>query len=419
MTAAEPRSTRRAEIATRRYSSASNEGVLTCSARRVAFCPDSLLSTLLRYRSDRPPRAAPRPDCLMTTPLTLRVFPIAGKRRHKQAALVVAIAASCVVSSILISVLSAQTQLAPGTVPRQSAPATRLPMTERDGRNPQFATVVVPATIQAFFVTELYAKAYGYVSQINVDIGDHVKKGQVLAVIEEPELEAQFDKAQAVVQQVKAALEVAKRQLAGMQADLALQQVTLKRQRELFVGKAATAQTLDETQAKERVSNANVETGRAKITSAEADLEAAKAEVQKLQALLQYDKVVAPFDCVVTKRLANPGDLVQAATSTRTDPLFTCQKLDVVRVLADVPEASVAGIRPGLPADVKLYGPAGVTVHGTVTRIGAVLHPATRTMRVEIDLPNPDEKLVPGIYAQVTLGPEPQPVDPPKVATPH
>jgi len=127
-------------------------------------------------------------------------------------------------------------------------------MTEGDDQNPQFAAVVVPATIQAFFATDLYAKAYGYVSQINNDIGDHVKKGQVLAVIEEPELEAQFDKAQAVVQQAKAALEVAKRQFAGMQADLALQQVTLKRQRELFAGKAATAQTLDETQAKERVS---------------------------------------------------------------------------------------------------------------------------------------------------------------------
>jgi multidrug efflux pump subunit AcrA (membrane-fusion protein) len=355
----------------------------------------------------------------MTTPLSLRIFPVARKRQHKQTALAVAIAASCVVSPIAISVSSAQTQSAPGAVPKQSAPATPLPTTERDDQNPQFATVVVPATIQAFFATDLYAKAYGYVSQINNDIGDHVKKGQVLAVIEEPELEAQFDKAQAVVHQAKAALEVAKRQLAGMQADLTLQQVTLKRQKELFAGKAATAQTFDETQAKERVSNANVETGKAKITSAEADLQAAKAEAERLQALLQYDKVVAPFDCVVTKRLVNPGDLVQAATSTRTDPLFTCQKLDVVRVLADVPEASVAGIRPGLPADVKLYGSAGVTVHGTVTRIGAVLHPATRTMRVEIDLPNPDEKLVPGIYAQVTLGPEPQPVDPPKVATPH
>jgi multidrug efflux pump subunit AcrA (membrane-fusion protein) len=91
----------------------------------------------------------------------------------------------------------------------------------------------------------------------------------------------------------------------------------------------------------------------------------------------------------------------------------------VVRVLADAPEASVAGIRPGLPADVELYGPAGITVHGTIPRIGTALNPATRTMRVEIDLPNPDEKLVPGMYAQVTLGPEPQQVDPPKVAKPH
>jgi multidrug efflux pump subunit AcrA (membrane-fusion protein) len=88
-------------------------------------------------------------------------------------------------------------------------------------------------------------------------------------------------------------------------------------------------------------------------------------------------------------------------------------------VLADAPEASVAGIRPGLSADVELYAPAGVTVHGTVTRIGTALNPATRTMRVEIDLPNLDEKLVPGMYAQVTLGPEPQQVGPAKVATPH
>ena len=108
------------------------------------------------------------------------------------------------------------------------------------------------------FSTDLYAKNSGYISQVNNDIGDHVKRGQVLAVIEDPELQAQFDKAQAAVQQTEAALEVAKRQLAGMQADLTLQQVTLKRQKELFAGKAVTAQALDEAQAKEGVSNANV-----------------------------------------------------------------------------------------------------------------------------------------------------------------
>jgi multidrug efflux pump subunit AcrA (membrane-fusion protein) len=307
-----------------------------------------------------------------------RILARAGKQWHKQTALADVIVMSCIALPVSSSVSFAQAQF-----------------------------VVVPATIQAFFSTDLYAKNSGYISQVNNDIGDHVKRGQVLAVIEDPELQAQFDKAQAAVQQTEAALEVAKRQLAGMQADLTLQQVTLKRQKELFAGKAVTAQALDEAQAKEGVSNANVGIAKAKIRLAEAELEAAKAEAAKLQSLLQYDKIVAPYDCVVTRRLVNPGDLVQAAVSTRTAPLFTCQELDVVRVIADVPEASAASIRPGLPAEVKVYGPSALTIRGTITRIARALDSATRTMRVEIDLPNPGERLLPGMYADVTLGREP------------
>jgi RND family efflux transporter MFP subunit len=143
---------------------------------------------------------------------------------------------------------------------------------------------------------------------------------------------------------------------------------------------------------------------------AEADLQAAHAEVNRLQALLEYDKIVAPFDGLVTRRLVNPGDLVQAAAATRTDPLFTCQKIDVVRVFADAPEASASAIRPGTRAEVKLYGAGGMTVVGSVTRVAIALDPSTRTMHVEIDLPNPDEKLQPGMYAQVTLGIKPEKV---------
>jgi multidrug efflux pump subunit AcrA (membrane-fusion protein) len=305
----------------------------------------------------------------------------------------------------------AQGRLPAGAHQKEPAPASSSPAI---GKSEQFVAVVIPATIQAFFVTDLYAKDSGFVSQVNNDIGDHVKQGEVLAVIEDPELQAQHDKAQAAVQQTQADIEVAKRQLAAMQADLTLQQVTLKRQQQLFAGKASTAQTLDEARAKEGVSSANLEGGRARIKLAEANFEAAKAEAKRLHALLQYDKIVAPYDCVVTRRLVNPGDLVQAATSTRTSPLFTCQETDIVRVFADAPEASAAGIHPGLPAEVKLYGEAPLTVRGTVTRIATALDPTTRTMRVEIDLPNPEEKLLPGMYAQVTLGPEPQLMDPPK-----
>ena len=333
----------------------------------------------------------------------------AGKPGRAQTTLIVAIAATCLASQVMTPGSAAQAEAAPATV---AAPSNPSPKAESDNKGQPFTTVVIPATVQAFFATDLYAKDSGYISQVNNDIGDHVKKGQLLAVIEDPELQAQFDKAQAAVRQAKAALEVAKRQLAGMQADLTLQQLTLMRQKELFAGKATTAQTLDETQAKEGVSSANVEIAKAKIKLAEADLQFATAEGERLQSLLQYDKIVSPFDCVVTRRLVNPGDLAQAATATRTTPLFTCQKLDVMRVFADAPEASAAGIRPGLPAEVKLYGPAGITVHGTVTRIATALDPATRTMRIEIDVPNPDEKLLPGMYAQVTLGPQPHPVDP-------
>lgn len=353
-------------------------------------------------------------DCLVAIPLRLLIFSRAGKLLHKQTALAVAIVASCSALPVPSSVSFAQAQSASPAAERQPVPVKPPAKAESEDKSKPFAAIVVPATIQAFFITDLYAKDSGYVSQVDSDIGDHVKQGQVLAVIEDPELQAQFEKAQASVLQASADIEVAKRELAAMQADLTLQQVTLKRQKELFAGKASTAQTLDEARAKEGVSSANLERGKARIKLAEANFEAAKAEAERLQALLEYDKIVAPYNCVVTRRLVNPGDLVQAATSTRTAPLFTCQEIDKVRVFADAPEASTPGIRPGLPAEVKLYGEAPLTVHGTVTRIATALDPATRTMRVEIDLPNPEEKLLPGMYAQVTLGPEPQLMDPPK-----
>jgi RND family efflux transporter MFP subunit len=263
-----------------------------------------------------------------------------------------------------------------------------------------------PATVQAFFATDLYAKDSGYVLHVDADIGDHVKAGQVLAVIDDPELQMQFVRTEVAVQQASAALEVAKRRVVGMEADLLLQRVTLKRQEQLFTSKVNSNQQLDEQRAKEGVSSSAVDVARADIGLAEANLNAAKADLNRIQVLLQYTKIVAPFDGVVTRRFINPGELVQSATSARpATPLFTCQQLNVVRVFADVPEASATSIRKGQPAQVRLYGPTGQTISARVTRIAAALDSATRTMRVEIDLPNDDEKLLPGMYAQVSFGP--------------
>jgi RND family efflux transporter MFP subunit len=320
---------------------------------------------------------------------------------------IAATVANRVVSVAVPIVLSAVVAMAQDG---RNVPATRegAPATAANPAPAGATTLDAPATVQAYFVTDLYAKESGYALHVDADIGDHVKAGQVLAVIDNPELRMQFARAEAAVQQANAALEVAKRRLVGMQADLTLQQVTLKRHELLFTGKAVTNQQLDEQRAKASVSSAALEVGRADITLAEANLQAATADMHRVQALLEYTKIVAPFDGVVTRRFINPGDLVQSATSTRpTTPLFTCQQLNVVRVFADVPEASATAIRQGWPAQVRLYGPAGQTISGTVTRIAAALDAATRTMRVEIDLPNDDEKLLPGMYAQVSFGPAP------------
>jgi multidrug efflux pump subunit AcrA (membrane-fusion protein) len=299
------------------------------------------------------------------------------------------------------------------------------------------AAVVLPASIEAFEVADQYAKVGGYVSEMKVDIGDHVTRGQLLAVIDVPELAQELDEAkatlaarqklrmasQASVVQAQKMLDVAKSQLASAHAELELADVTLKRQQELFEGKAITDQQLDDVKARATTARANAAVAQAKIAAAEADVasaeanlgvataqvEVAKAQVGKSQAMFDYTRIVAPFDGVVTRRLVNRGDLTQVA-GNHTMPLFTCQRLETVRVFCDVPETSVPGVHPGDTVEVKLYGPLGQTIPASVTRIATALDPQTRTMRAEIDLPNPLEQLRPGMYAQVTIAPGAPPV---------
>jgi multidrug efflux pump subunit AcrA (membrane-fusion protein) len=294
----------------------------------------------------------------------------------------------------------------------------------------QPASVAVPGSISAFYMTDLFAKDSGYLSEVKVDIGDHVKRGDVLALIDDPELAQQLKSAEAMlaakqqmakaaeanVQQAKASLVVAQKQLAAMQAESQLASANLTRQEALFKEKAATTQQTEEYRAKSQVATSAADVGQAKIASAEADVTAAEAnravaaaqvqiaqaDVERVRTLLGYTKIVAPFDGIITRRLVSPGDLVQTAITNRTAPLFTCAQVNVVRVFCDVPEANAGAIQTGMKAEVKLAGSAA-PISATVTRIAASMDPATRTMRVEIDLPNENEALKPGMYAQVTL----------------
>ena len=330
---------------------------------------------------------------------------------------------TAIVSACAIAILLPTTALA-------QAPSASLPPPQpTSAASP--ASVVALGTVAPFFSTDLFAKDTGFVSDVSADIGDHVKKGQVLAKIDDPELAQQVvaaeagtaarrqqaAAAEAAVLQARAALEVARHQLLSLEAEDRLMHVTLERQEQLFAANGATQQQMDEVRARAEIAHAALGTASARIVGAEADLQTAHAarsvadaqivvadaEAQRVRSLLQYTQIVSPFDGVITHRAVSPGDLAQASSASHNSSMFTCQKIDVVRVTCDVPESAVASVRPGTPAEVRLLGIGGKPLTGTVTRISIALDPTTRTMRAEIDLPNPDEHLHPGMYAQVTL----------------
>jgi len=259
------------------------------------------------------------------------------------------------------------------------------------------------ATLEAFEDTDLFAKVSGYLSDVRVDIGDHVKAGQVLAVISVPEMENELAEDKAQLDSKQRSLETAQRQVDHNKASLTLQNLTLKRQEVLFKGRDIADQTLDEARANADIAKADLDVAEANRAFAAAQVNLAAATVERIKTLLAYSHIVAPFDGVVARRLVNRGDLVQAATSTRTTPLFTVQRIDTIRVFCDVPENDVPHLHIGDPAIVKPYGFEGKPFMGAVTRFSLRLNPETRNMRTEIDLPNPEQWLYPGMYAEVSL----------------
>jgi RND family efflux transporter MFP subunit len=259
------------------------------------------------------------------------------------------------------------------------------------------------ATLAPFEVADLFAKVTGYLSDVRVDIGDHVKAGQVLAVIDLPEMDKQLAEDEAQLASKQSALETARRQVDHDKANRTLQDITLKRQEALFKDHWVPAQMVDQTLADAAVAKANVGVAKANRTLAAHQIDLAAATVEKTKTLLAYTQIVAPFDGVVARRLVNRGDLVQPPTGTLMTPLFTVQRIDTIRVFCDVPENDVPQLHIGDPAIVKPIGFNGKPFIGKVTRSSLRLDPGTRNMRTEIDLPNPKERLYPGMYAEVSL----------------
>src|SRR5712672_1752233 len=209
------------------------------------------------------------------------------------------------------------------------------------------------ATLEAFEETDLFAKVSGYLSDVRVDIGDHVKAGQVLAVIDVPEMNQELAEAKAQLESKKSSLESARHQLDHNKADLALQNALAKDREQLGEGwQFISDRTLDQVHASAEIAKADLGVAEANRDLAVNQVDVAAATVERIETLLTYTQIVAPFDGVVARRQVNRGDLVQAATSTRTAPLFKVQRIDTIRVFCDVPENEVSHVRVGDGASV-------------------------------------------------------------------
>lgn len=248
--------------------------------------------------------------------------------------------------------------------------------------------VSLPGTTSAFATADIFARASGYVDKRNVDIGDHVKAGQLLAEISAPEIDHQITQAQATLSQSQAALQ-------QQQANADLASVTWGRDKPLVEKGWVTAQqgTVDQQ---------NLEAQQAAVGVAQSNVAAQQAQLKVLQQAKDYLSVLAPFDGVVTRRNIDVGSLVQADATTGTF-MFTVMQTDVIRVQTYVPQDEAFGVAPGVQAVVRVPELPNRSFPGTVTRMADALDPNTRTLLTEIDVPNPDEALPSGIYCSVEL----------------
>ena len=252
---------------------------------------------------------------------------------------------------------------------------------------------------------ELHAKVAGYIRRINVDIGDKVKEGQVLATLDVPELQAQVVGAQASVRRTQAEIARATNDVARAKANynaLHAAAVRLKQAANARPGLIAQ-QELDDAQAKDDAAAAQVDAAKSAYEAMLQQLGVSQAQQQQMSSMADYSRITAPFNGVITWRYADTGALIQAGTSNAgSAPVVKIAQINTLRLRLPVPESLAPYVRSGDSATIHI-GALNRTLEGKVARSTIALDPATRSMQVEVDVRNTDGSLSPGMYAEVSL----------------
>jgi RND family efflux transporter MFP subunit len=258
--------------------------------------------------------------------------------------------------------------------------------------------------IEAYERTLVYAKIPGYVRSWNekADMGDHVRKDDILAELSIPEMDVELLQKKAAVRQAGA--EIKQAEAAKLKAD-----AELVRARSQYERLNRLTAVLDKDQREEyrlgfEAAQAAVAKAQADVDFAHARKEVAEADQLHVEALLKYKQIKAPFDGIITgRRSINTGDFVQPAAASKGESLFIVERIKPVRVFINVPDLDAVWVRDGDVAFVRVQGLPGQSFKGTVTRASKSLHPQARTLRTQIDLPNTDEKLLPGMFVNATI----------------
>ncbi len=289
--------------------------------------------------------------------------------------------------------------------PAVSADAVPRAAVVRVRRMPLSNTLSIAGEFLPYQEVELHAKVAGYIRNINVDIGDRVRAGQVLAVLEIPELSAELQGANAGVRHSQEEITRAQNEVSRAEADHEAVHAAATRLRQASQTRPGliAEQELDDATAKDRSSEAQVEAAKSALSASRQQLEVSQADQQHYAALSEYSRIAAPFDGVVTWRYADTGALIQAGTSNASSmPVVKLSQVNVLRLRIPVPESLTSSVRDGEPADIRVKA-TDEHISGKVIRSTDSLDRSTRTMQVEVDVPNRDYKLSPGMYADVSL----------------
>lgn len=266
--------------------------------------------------------------------------------------------------------------------------------------------VVLSAEFAPFQDVDVMSKVAGYVRSIRVDIGSHVRQGNVLAVLEVPEIQDDLQKAQAGVASAEAQVVTAQAGIERAEAAAGIAQLSFQRINDVATKNKGLVprQDVDVAQSRNAEAVAQLASARSGLRAAQESRAAANSEAARAGAMLQYATIRAPFNGVVTKRYANTGSMIQAGVSSQTQamPVVRLAQNDLLRLTLPVPVTDAAEVKDGQPVDVNVASPARI-IRGKITRYADSVQMATRTMDTQVDVPNPDGSLIPGMYAEVHL----------------